>query len=351
MFDVSRYLGRPLGAFQHSFHRRSAALGIPEKPDLNHPQGDGVGYMPVSNDRTVRTCTALTYLGDRRQRPNLTIRTGVHVRRVLLDDRRVVGVEAVDAAGRTIDVRAHEIVLSAGAFGSPELLLRSGIGPADDLRRLGIEPVHELPGVGRNLSCHPAVVLVEPSTQSEDDADVPRVALVSSSPSGTRAERNDLNLFPRVVDGNATTLVTLRLPCSRGSLRLRSADPGDPPEIDYGYLDDHDLVRLAEGIEVGLSILGRAPVDESSAAWIRCHLRTSDHACGTCRLGAAADEDAVVDPACRVRGLEGLRVVDLSIVPRSVRAGPYATVVMLAERASDLFDAQAAPAMLAEQRQ
>jgi choline dehydrogenase len=270
---------------------------------------------------------------------------------VLLDGQRAIGVEAVDAGGRRIAVLAHDVVLSAGAFGSPELLLRSGIGPEEELHRLGIEPVHDLPGVGRNLSCHPAVVLVEPSTQPEDDADVPRVALVSSSPSGIRAERNDLNLFPRVVDGNATVLITLRLPSSRGSLRLRSADPGDPPEINYGYLDDRDLVRLAEGVELALSVLGRTPNDECSCAWIRSHLRTSDHACGTCRLGAAEDEGAVVDAACRVRGLEGLRVVDLSIVPQSVRAGPYATVVMLAERASDVFDAQTEPATLVEKLQ
>jgi predicted dehydrogenase (TIGR03970 family) len=343
MFDVSRYFDVSLGRFQDSFVRRCVALGIPEKADLNHPAGVGIGRMPVSNDQTVRTCAALTYLGDRDQRPNLTIRTGIDVRRVLFEDRRAIGVEAVDAAGRGIVLRAHEVVLSAGAFGSPGLLLRSGVGPVEDLRRLGIDPVHDLAGVGRNLSCHPAIVLAEPSTQPEDDADVPRVALVSSSPSGARAERNDLNLFPRVVDGNATVLVTLRLPSSRGSLCLRSADPDDSPEISFGYLDDHDLARLSEGIELGLSVLGRRPNGESSGGWVRSHLRTSDHACGTCRLGAADDENAVVDPVCRVRGVDGLRVVDLSIVPRSVRAGPYATVVMLAERAADLFDAEPAP--------
>lgn len=336
VFDVARGIGTPVGAFQEAFYGNALGLGVPEKPDLNHPSGEGIGYMPISNERNERTCASIAYLGRCRDRPNLTIRTGVLARRLVVERGRVVGVEA-ERDGRPFTVRAEEVVVSAGAFGSPGLLLRSGIGPAGELAGAGFQPVHDLPGVGTGMSCHPSVVLRQRTDQCTDDPESPRVCLVRTSASATAGERNDLTLFPRVVGGEATVLVTLRLPVSTGSVRLRSTDPDEPSAIGYGYLHPHDTARLRDGLALTHDILGRTPDGELSDAWIRTHLRTSDHACGTCRMGPAGDERAVVDEDCRVHGLAGLRVVDLSVVPRSVRAGPYATVIMLAERAADLM--------------
>jgi choline dehydrogenase-like flavoprotein len=334
--DVARNFAIPVGAFQRQFYERSLAVGIAYKPDLNHPSGDGIGYMPIGNGAHARSCTSLAYLRGCRDRPNLTVRTGAVVRRVLFDRDRAVGVECVQN-GKAFAEHGEEVILSAGTYESSRLLLRSGVGPADALLVAGITPVQDVPGVGAGLSCHPIIVMHGDTDQPSDDPASPRLALVHSSASGATGENNDVTLFPRVIGGVGTVLVSLRYPVSTGSLELQPSRPDGAPVIRYGYLDPHDVDRLTDAVRLCLEILRRKPGDWLTTSWLLGRLQTADHACGTCRLGASEDAASVVDERCRVKGVTALRVVDLSIVPRSVRAGPYATVLMLAERAADLI--------------
>jgi choline dehydrogenase len=327
--NVSRACDQALSATQQRVYDRAVGLGIKEKADLNHPLGSGIGRLPMTSDSR---STALTYLAPQRRQPNLAVLTDALVTRVVVENGRAVGVEGVQA-DRTFIVRAPEIILSCGTFGSAELLLRSGIGPAGPLQALGIACVLDRPGVGQNLRCHPMLTLhFEPDQDGGVDPDSPRLALVLS----TRA-RNDLMLFPKQTADDLAIMTTLRLPLSAGELRLRSAEPRVPPEITYGYLDAGDLDCLREGTRWATELAQRQPLERVTDGWIVDRLETADHACGTCKLGSRDDPLAVVDDTCGVHGLPGLRVVDLSIVPRPVRAGPYPTVVMLAERAAELI--------------
>jgi choline dehydrogenase len=344
---VWRNLPAPLSVLQQHFYAAALSAGAREKPDLNHPLGDGIGRMPMNNVDGRRSTTALAHLQPARGRPNLRVETETVVARIVVEGTRALGVEVVRDGARRL-VAAAEVILCAGTFGSAALLLRSGIGPADELRAVGVPVVHDLPGVGRNLGCHPGVVVPFPrSVAAPPDAETPKLALVHST--GYGPERNDTMLSPRAMNGQLSVIVGLRLPRSRGSLTLRGADPDVPPRIAYGYLAADDRARLRLAVERTLAIAAQPPLrlanDEVCAArdpgaldrWMLERLFTADHACGTCRLGPAVDPLAVVDETCRVHGIAGLRVVDLSIVPSPVRAGPYPTVVMLAERAADLI--------------
>jgi choline dehydrogenase len=321
---VSRALDVPLNAAQQQVHARALSLGIPAKPDINHPRGDGVGRIPTT---VASRSTALTYLAPVRARANLRILTDATVTRIVFEGQRALGVETASHGA----VRASEVILCAGAFGSAQLLLCSGVGPADDLRSVGIAPVADLPGVGQNLGCHPMCTLRVPLA-AEPDPDTPRLVIVHSVD-----DRNNLMLFPKQFEDHLAVMCTLRLPASRGELRVRSADMRVAPSIAYHYLHAEDLRKLGEGLRLAVALANAAPLEDPSDAWILDHLETADHACGTCRMGPSTDPLAVVDEHCRVYGVDGLRVVDLSIVPRPVRAGPYPTVVMLAERAAELI--------------
>jgi predicted dehydrogenase (TIGR03970 family) len=327
---VSRGLDRELPAGQHRVYERALQMGVPEKIDLNHPAGDGIGRVPMTN---CSRSTALTYLAPCRDRPNLALMTEAVAARVVVEGNRAVGVEVPHNGGRSI-AYAHEVVLSCGTFGTVELLLRSGIGPADQLRPLGIPCVLDLPGVGQNLCCHPMLTLrfsIEELVAVDPDS--PRAVLVTS----TRAP-NDVMIFPKQLRDGLAIMTTLRLPKGSGQLRLRSADPRVPLDIRYRYLEPDDLARLRQGLHTAIDLAQRLPSESPSDDWMLEHLETADHACGTCKLGPHDDPLAVVDDTCRVHGVQGLRVVDLSIVPRPVRAGPYPTVVMLAERAAALIE-------------
>ena len=347
-FPVWRVRPEHFGGLHRAFHHSALRAGVPQKPDLNDPRGAGIGPQPRSDLNGSRTSAAIAYLGPARSRPNLTVEAGVIASRVVIEHGRATAVE-VRANGRTTRYPAEQIVLSAGAFASPQLLLTSGIGPPELLRALDITVVHGLSGVGRDLSCHPTVSIPLVDRRSEQlRAETTRLETTLVASAGSSAQRNNLAIAPRVLNGQTVIQVSLRLPDSRGHLYIGSANPAAAPLISYGYLDPADLGRLRDGIRIALAI-GRdrafvrdgfdiALPDEDILAddWILANLRTPAHACGTCRLGLA-DEGAVVDDRCQIHGLSGLRVIDLSIVPRSVRAGPAATVVMLAERAADLL--------------
>ena len=314
----------------------------------------------------------LSYLNPARHRLNLTVRGGVAARRVVFEGTKAVGVE-VESGGEVFTVEGEEIVLCAGGLASPQLLLLSGIGPADHLREMGVPVVLDSPGVGKNLRDHPmALVEVEPREGVALSEDVPRIQTGLRYTAEGSDLRNDMQITLTSYSGegggdpiagasrmrNGRTLhftVILELAESAGELTLASTDPADGPRIDYRYLEDEfDVRRMREGIRLcarllehdrfrslvsGLAFPSDADLesDESLDAWLYENISTTFHTCGSARMGPDGDPMAVVDQYCRVRGVEGLRVVDLSVAPNVVRANTNATAIMIAERASVWF--------------
>ena len=346
-----------------AFHAACLAAGFPNDPDLNHPEGAGVGAMPLNNPGGVRMSTALTYLGACRHRLNLTIKANALARRVVFDGRRATGLE-VEGGGETFVVEGQEIILSAGAIASPQLLMLSGVGPAAQLRQLGIRPVADLPGVGQNMKNHPsASIRFQPGPGYSADPDAPRNQVgLRFSPQGSK-HRNDIQIQPTTsyptAQGEADIRVGCRLefPFSVGTLALKSSDVGEQPALDYQFLTDPgDRQRLREAVRLCVrlfqhpalrQVVGQriSPTDaqlSDDAAldhWLQRTVTIAGHTACTCRMGPASDLLAVVDQYCRVHGLEGLRVVDASVMPDLVRANTNATVIMMGERAADLIKA------------
>jgi len=364
----------------------TTVLGVERRKDLNEPDNDGVGFTPLSVRNGARFSVADGYLEPARTRPNLDIATGVVVRHLLVEAGRVVGA-AVSQGREERELRAHTVALAAGAVGSPAILLRSGIGPAEELARHGIATVADRAGVGANLRDHLAsgiLVATRPSVVTLASAETfanllrwlvakkgPLTSNVAEAAAFVRSDAAlpapDLELIFAPVpfenegltkpsfDGFTVATVLLQ-PKSFGSVTLRSADPGDPPLIDPAFLtdpagDDHRLVlhgiRLARKVVAGEPLAAyvgeeRLPgatcaTDEELAAHIRAQSQTLYHPVGTCRLGD--DPDSVVDPELRLRGLEGLRIVDASVIPALPRGHTNWPTVMVAERAAELMRA------------
>lgn len=317
---------RPTGELLHPaalrFLDTAARLGFPAEPDKNAGGRPGAGPVPTNSVDGRRIDTATAYLGAH----GAAVRTGAAVRRVLLQARRAVGVELAD--GERVD--AGEVVLCAGAVGTPRLLLRSGIGP-------GLE--NELPDVGRGWSDHPAVYLPfrvddPPAHPHAPSAQVALNADAGADPAGDV----EILLFARpfVAGGDLHLMCALQQPDSRGVLDLDG--------ISYDYLaTGHDRRRLRHAIRTGAELL-RAGVgtrtepdggvladDRALDGWIADHLTTSVHLCGSAALGR------VVDPELRVLGVDGLRIADTSVLPRVPRRGPAATAVALGERAASML--------------
>ena len=342
------------------------AAGFPETLDQNHPESTGVGPRPLNNVDGVRMSTALTYLSTVRHPLNLTIRGDVLVRRVLFEGKRAVGLEA-ESGGELFRVDAGEVILSGGAINSPQLLMLSGVGPADHLGDLDIDVVHDLPGVGENLRDHPAVFLLFRAGVGRFGEDAPSIQVGMRYTTPGSRFRNDLQMSPILMtsehrptvvdipdDGNYTGFsVALQKAVTAGQLRLTSADPHVQPSLDYRYLTDPwDRERMRGAARLCVQIAERpefedvleerlSPTDEELASdealdrWLLQNVGTQHHSSGTCKMGPDADTMAVVDQYCRVHGLEGLRVVDASVMPDVVRANTNATTIMIAERVAD----------------
>ena len=360
-----------------AFHQSTLAAGYPYDPDMNNPETTGTGAVPMNNPGNIRMSAALSYLNPVRHRLNLTVRGGAAARRVVFDSGstgspRAVGIE-VESGGEVFTVEGEEIALCAGGLASPQLLLLSGVGPADHLREMGIPVVLDSPGVGQNLRDHPmALVEVDPAEGVALSEDVPRIQTGLRYTAEGSDLRNDMQITLTSYSGdgggdpiagasrmrNGRTLhftVILELAESAGELTLASTDPRVGPRIDYRYLEgEFDIQRMREGIRLCAGLLEHdefrplvaglvAPTeadlesDESLDAWIHENISTTFHTCGSCRMGPNGDAMAVVDQHCRVRGIEGLRVVDLSVAPNVVRANTNATAIMIAERASVWF--------------
>jgi choline dehydrogenase len=322
-------------------------IGLPRVDDHNAPWAVGAGLVPANCRAGVRVSTALAYLPEPGSRPNLRLRCDAEVARVEFEGTRAAGVRL--AGGEAL--RAGAVVLCAGAYGSPALLLRSGVGPGSALARLGIPLVTELGGVGANLADHPCVSLRLPYRSGAVDAPLFQAAGTLHSSAAGPGAPPDLQLmvcgpFEPAADGPATFMCVAALlkPRSRGSVRLSSGDPRDPPRIDLGYLREQaDVDRLVEGLgrvealaaEPALAELcpaGRPPVpagEPERREWVRRSAWTYHHVVGTCAMGS------VVDAAGRVHGTEGLFVSDASVMPDVPSANTHIPTVMVAERLAE----------------
>jgi choline dehydrogenase-like flavoprotein len=344
-----------------SFHDACRTLGFADCPDHNAPATTGVGPIPMNRSDRQRISNLLAYLEPARPRPNLRVRADGHVRRVVLEDGpgarrpRAIGVELVDGTVLT----AGEVVLCAGVVQDPLLLWRSGIGPAEALRHLGIEPVLDRPDVGAHLTDHLVITFSTPIPEEAVPAGGPAIQTIlraTSTPSGSEGAReHDLQLTPyagRRPDGtrDLQISVSLQLPDGAGTITPTSADPAAPARIAWPFAAiPSNVRRLREGWrlaarishETGLASdraqldaalsLGDDDLDEHIAA---AHTAFY-HGCGTCRMGAFDDGDepgAVVDPDCRVIGVDGLRVVDAAVIPHVPRSNTNVVVTALAER-------------------
>ena len=387
----NRYHGQggPLGVSKpaaplpicEAYFRAAEALGIPFNPDMAGERQDGVGYYQLTQRHVRRSSTATAYLHPARTRPNLTIRTGAEVRRILVEHHRAVGVETADGTFRA----DSEVLLASGAIGSPRLLQLSGIGPADDLRALGL-PVHlDQPRVGANLQDHLDLFVIAECTgpHTYDRFAKPHLSLlaglrylltrtgpVASSLFETggfwyadpSARSPDIQLHlglgsgieagvAAMPQGGVTLNSAFLRPRSRGTVRLASADPKAAPLIDPNYWEDpYDRDMSIRGLKLAREIMRQdalkpfvkaerlpGPEVQTEDDYIRyacAHAKTDHHPAGTCRMGV--DPQAVVAPDLRLNGIERLRVIDASIMPTVVSSNTNATAIMIGEKGADL---------------
>ena len=371
-----------------AFVHAAQAVGIPFTADLNAEDNSGVGFVPVSQRRGRRFSVLDGYLANARRRPNLTIVTEALVTRVVIENGRAVGVRYRPGGEESVEEEApgNEIVLCAGAIGSPHLLQLSGIGPRAPLEEVGVELVHESPGVGANLLDHLANGLLVRTKGVETLASAdslqnlaswairgrgPLTSNLGEAVAFVRTQPNlvapDLELLLAPVlfeeeglkqptEHGLTLAVVLLKPLSRGTVTLRSADPRVLPAIDPRYLTDpgrQDVATLLHGLRLARRVLASEPLasfveneilpgeDAHSDDDLRAHIRrlsqTLYHPAGTCRMGS--DPQAVVDPELRLCGIEGLRVADASVMPALPSGHTNWPTVMIAERAAELIAA------------
>jgi choline dehydrogenase len=355
---IRRYRGNELVPVQLAFVQAIRALGYPETSDNNDPESTGLGPHPMNKRGSVRMSVALCYVEPARHRLNLTVRGDCLTRKVLFRGSRAVGVE-VECGGQRQVVEGERIVLSAGAIGSPAILMRSGIGPEAHLRELGIDVVEDLPGVGENLDDHPMAGVVFTARDGVLRAGDPVVQVTYRYTSSGGTERNDMQLMPvsqlatrsgGLVFALGSVIYRQR---SAGRLTLRSADPHEPPRVEQRFLEhEEDVRRLVEGVRLALDVGSRGefahiatgiksppaaavPDDEALARWCRTVASSGFHPSCTAKMAPGSDPIGVVDQRLRVRGIENLFVADASVMPRCPRANIHLTSIMIGERAGE----------------
>ena len=354
-----------------SFRQAAFACGYQWVPDHNHPAGlDGVGPIPMNRagSGSLRVSSSIAYLLEAQSRPNLTILDQAQARRILFSGKRACGVEVSTADGSLQQLHAGEVILSCGTINSPALLLRSGVGPKLDLDRLGIECINDLQGVGSNLIDHSlAVVAAYPKEDvvKEEDDDV-QVVINYSAPGSQY--RNEMQIYcigklgaERFAGADPTrglmfgAGVVINRPQSRGRISLESADPDHQPRIDH-RLNSHpeDMRKMVDGVRRGYQLLtssslqelssGVAVLDDAMIAdtralenYITSRSATIWHAVGTCKMGPAFDNQAVVDSSLKVHECSNLRVADCSIFPNHVSRNPMLTCYVVAEKLVDMI--------------
>ena len=370
-----------------AFVQSCQQFGMPYNPDFNGAMQEGAGVYQTTTRNYRRCSAAVGYLKLALSRKNLTVETGCLAHRIGFDGMRATGVTYSKGSNSTFAAAGKEVILTAGAIGSPKLMMLSGVGSADVLGSFGIQAFHELPGVGKNLSDHFGIDIVAelkgptsldkyrkmhwmvlagleywlfksgPVTSnvveggafwySDSSAAVPNLQFHFLA--GAGAEEG----VPSIPSGSGITLnsYTTR-PKSRGSVQLRSSNPADPAVVDPNFLADEDDLRIStEGVKISREIFAQPALqkfikrmhfpDEAVQtqsdfeAYARQYGRTSYHPNGTCKMGV--DEMAVVDPELRVHGIDGLRICDSSIFPSLIGSNTNAATIMVAEKASDLI--------------
>ena len=325
--------------------------------DANGPEFVGVAEVPINDYKGLRLSTAIAYLNRIRNRQNLTVRSEIHVNRILFEATRAVGVEARAPEGGC-DIKGKLVVLSAGALGSPMILLRSGIGPAKSLEALGIPVKENLPGVGENLQNHPVVHLYHINKKNFPIENLPNQVLLRITSLDSPSPKDlsiGLDVRPLATDGMSLFRmpVSLEFEDSVGKLELKSKNPAVSPKVEYRYLEcERDIRRLREGMQIAdwlslaqplREVLGDRVFPEIADFtsetpmndWIKGNISSYHHNCGTCKMGLSTDPWAVVDQFGSVYGAENLSIVDASIMPHVVRGNLNATCVMIGERMSD----------------
>lgn len=373
-----------------AFLRAAQEVGIRRTDDPNGADQEGVFFHQVTQRQARRESASTAFLHPVIDRPNLTVLTGATTRKVLVEDGRAVGVEYL-VNGRTQVARAdREVIISAGAINSPRLLLHSGIGPADELRAVGITPVHDLPGVGKNLHDQLEVYITrkaaKPVTYSGEDrwdralmhaleyglyrtgpatATITEAGAFVSSTPDVRSPDVQLHFLPAYVvwhdekhtaekiPGHGVTLLACNVrPTSRGAVTLSSANPDDAPIVDPNYLaTENDMAVSVAGFKMMRKVFD-APAfngiledeqlpgpsvqtDAEIRDYIRTWAKTDYHPVGSCKMGV--DDLAVVDPQLRVHGLDGLRVIDSSIMPTIISGNTQAPSMMIGEKGAALI--------------
>jgi choline dehydrogenase len=358
------------------FVESAIALGYANNPDFNGSQQEGAGLYQLTVKDGKRHSTAAAFLLPILDRPNLTVTTGALVTRLLFEGTRTVGVEYLKE-GTLHQVHVNqEVIVSAGAFDSPKLLLLSGIGAAEQLQTLNIPIVADLPGVGQNLRDHVLAPITYRAT--EEVHPVGTSSGIAEAGLYLHSERNldvvpDLQCFSGPIlwappgsnrfGAGFFGVASLTQPQNIGEVRLRSSNPQDPPLIQMNYLQSEtDVQKLVEGIKVLRRIFAANPFDpfrreelapgpdvqsdEAIAAYVREACDTMSHPVGTCKMGI--DPMAVVDPELRVHGIEGLRVVDASIMPTLTTGNTNAPTIMIGEKAADLIKSRTRQPLLAQ---
>jgi choline dehydrogenase len=373
--------GRSRNAIAEAFVDAGVQAGLARNPDFNGPEQDGVGLYQVTQRGGMRASAAVAYLHPAMPRPNLTVMPYMQVQRVLFDGTRAVGVQASQLGQQQQFTADREVILCGGAYNSPQLLMLSGVGPAEHLTMREIEVLLDRPAIGENLSDHPAAQLVwttpepvslllalEPEALQEYEAsqsgpfasNLAEAGGFARVARGAAAPDTQFHLAPvQIVDEGMRdpeahgvwVSPCLLTPEGRGTVRLASNDPSAKPIIHNAfYTSGEDMRRMIDGVRLTLDICAQPALqpycaepfntpDGDSEDALRSHVARTTfaiyHPVGTCRMGQ--DADAVVDVQLRVNGVEGLRVVDASVIPVVPRGNTNAPTIALAERAADLI--------------